>query len=477
LRILVIDDDKLISKAISDFLKYQLNHEVTVCDNALEGEKIFSNSSFPMIISDIRMPGMDGFTLTKKIKDNPDGKDTDIVLITGHTDTQSILGALRAGAYDYLSKPIDLEELVTVISKVEDHQKLLKENTVLRNKFDEKVQSETALINDKLKKLQYAYAEVSGIGKVGIFSEEMKQVTEMAKKLHGDSTIPVLIQGDSGTGKEIIARMIHYGDNDFGKPFVSLNCASITPTLFESELFGHEAGAFTGSSRKGQMGKMELSNGGTLFLDEIGELPLEMQPKLLKALQDREIYRVGGSRKIPLNFRLICATNCKLEKGIEENRFRLDLFYRINKAKIAIPTLQQRKEDILPLARMFLEEFARLRKQPVKILTKEATMVLLNYDWPGNVRQLQNTMEQAAFLSNDDLLNADRIKSMLDKKMNSTDSSDSLSISFPEHDLSLYDIEKKVVEKILAKFEGNKTKTASYLKISINKVRRIIGDL
>ena len=477
MRILVIDDDKLISKAISDFLMHQLNHEVTVCDNALEGEKIFSNSSFPMIISDIRMPCMDGFTLTRKIKDNPDGKDTDIVLITGHTDMKSILGALRAGAYDYLSKPIDLEQLVSVVNRVEDHQKLLKENSVLRNKFDEKVQSETVLINDKLKKLQYAYAEVVGIGKVGIFSEEMKQITEMAKKLHGDPTIPVLIQGDSGTGKEIIARMIHYGEDDFNRPFISLNCASITPTLFESELFGYEAGAFTGSSRKGQIGKMELSNGGTLFLDEIGELPLEMQPKLLKALQDREIYRVGGTRKIPLNFRLICATNCELEKRIEENRFRLDLFYRINTAKILIPTLQQRKKDIIPLARMFLEEFARSRKRPTNILTKEAAMVLSNYDWPGNVRQLQNTMEQAAFLSNADHLNADQIKSLLNKKVDTTDSSDSFSISFLDHDLNLYDIEKKIVEKVLAKFEGNKTKTASYLKISINKVRRIIGDL
>ena len=477
MRILVIDDDKLISKAISDFLRHQLNHEVTVCDNALEGEKKFSNSSFPMIISDIRMPSMDGFTLTRKIKDNPDGKDTDIVLITGHTDMQSILGALRAGAYDYLSKPIDLEQLVSVVNKVEEHQKLLKENTVLRNKLDQKVQYENVLINNKLKKQQYAYEEVSGIGKVGIFSEEMKQITEMAKKLHGDPTISVLIQGDSGTGKEIIARMIHYGDNDFGRPFISLNCASITATLFESELFGYEAGAFTGSSRKGQIGKIELSNGGTLFLDEIGELPLEMQPKFLKVLQDREIYRVGGTRKIPLNFRLICATNCELEKRIEENCFRLDLFYRINIAKILIPALQQRKKDIIPLAGMFLEEFARSRKQPASILTKEAAMVLINYDWPGNVRQLQNTMEQAAFLSNSGQLKADQIRSLLNKKIDSIDSTESMSISFPDQGLDLYDVEKKIVEKVLAMLKGNKTKTASYLNISINKVRRIIGDL
>ncbi|MCF8307366.1 MAG: sigma-54 dependent transcriptional regulator, partial [Ignavibacteriales bacterium] len=379
MRILVIDDDKLISKAISDFLKHQLNHEVTVCDNALEGEKIFSNSSFPMIISDIRMPSMDGFTLTRKIKDNPDGKDTDIVLITGHTDMQSILKALRAGAYDYLSKPLDLEQLVSVVNKVEEHQKLLRENTVLRNRLDEKVQSDSVLLNEKLKKQQYAYEEVFGIGKVGVFSEEMKQITDMAKRLHADPTISVLIQGDSGTGKEIIARMIHYGDNDLSRPFISLNCAAISPALFESELFGYEAGAFTGSSSKGQIGKIELSNGGTLFLDEIGELPLEMQPKLLKVLQDREIYRVGGTRKILLNFRLICATNCKLEKNIEENRFRLDLFYRINTAKILIPALQQRKKDIIPLAGMFLEEFARARRQPASILTKEAAMVLINY--------------------------------------------------------------------------------------------------
>ena len=270
---------------------------------------------------------------------------------------------------------------------------------------------------------------------------------------------------------------ISHGEDAFNRPFIALKCASITPTLFESELFGYEAGAFTGSSRKGQIGKMELSDGGTLFLDEIGELPLEMQPKLLKALQDREIYRVGGTRKIPLNFRLICATNCELEKRIEENRFRLDLFYRINTAKILIPTLQQRKKDIIPLARMFLEEFARSRKQPTNILTKEAAMVLSNYDWPGNVRQLQNTMEQAAFLSNADHLNADQIKSLLNKKVDTTDSSESFSINFPDQGLNLYDIEKKIVEKVLAKFEGNKTKTASYLNISINKVRRIIGDL
>lgn len=477
MRILIVDDDKMISKAISDFLSNQLNHEVTVCNNALEGEKIFSRSSFPMIISDIRMPRMDGISFTRKIKDHANGQDTDIVLMTGYADMKSVVSALRAGAYDYLSKPLDLEQLVSVVNRVEEHQKLLMENTTFRQRFDDEIKTETALINDKLKKLQYAYAEVVGIGKVGIFSEEMIQIAEMAKKLHGDPSIPVLIQGDSGTGKEIIARMVHYGDSDFNRPFISLNCAAITPTLFESELFGYEAGAFTGSSRKGQIGKMELAKGGTLFLDEIGEMPLEMQPKLLKALQDRELYRVGGTRKIPLTFRLICATNCELEKRIEENRFRLDLFYRINTAKIFVPALQQRKKDIIPLARMFLEEFARSRKQRVNILTKEAAMVLSNYDWPGNVRQLQNIMEQAAFLSIGNHLNADQIKSLLHKNTNSTDSSESFRINFPDHDLDLYDIEKKIVKKVLAMFEGNKTKTAAYLKISINKVRRIIGDM
>lgn len=478
MKILLIDDEPMVLKSISNFITYQLGHDVTTCTSADEAREIFDKDPYPMVISDIRMPGLSGIDLIKEIKARADGELTDIVLITGHANLNNAIEALRAGAYDFLQKPIDVEHLAMVIERVAEHQSLLRENKELTSRFDERLKQECKFIESKLKNLQHEYAQAIGIGRIGIFSPKMREIIALTKKLYKDPSIPVLIEGETGTGKEVIARLIHFGEGDSSGPFVTLNCSAISPTLFESELFGYEGGAFTGADKKGQIGKLELADGGTLFLDEIGDLPLSMQPKLLKAIEEKEIYRVGGIKKIKVSARIICATNSNIEKAIEEKKFREDLYYRINTSNIHIPPLRERKVEILPMANMFLEECAKRKKSSLKYLSEDAAKFLENYHWPGNVRQLKNAIERADFVQNEVELR----KEHFDFLSGSTDSapdgkSRMFSIEFPPDSLNIYELQAEIVRKALTLFDGNKTQTAKYLNISINKLRRILGEM
>ncbi len=298
MRILLIDDDLLSLKAISGFLTHQLGHDVTECEDSAAAIKCYTANPFPLVISDIRMPGVDGIEMTGFIKKLPASRFTDIILITGYGNMDSVIRALRAGAYDYLLKPIDVEELAAIVSRVEEHLSLLKENSDLRFHFETTVNQATSEVREKYERIQDAYSKIVGIGHVGIFSEKLRRVREVAEKLHQDRSLPVLIEGETGTGKEVVARMIHYGNGDITTPFVPINCTAIPANLFETELFGYEEGAFTDAKKKGAIGKFELAQGGTIFLDEIGDLPLEIQPKLLRVLEERAFFRVGGLKKI-----------------------------------------------------------------------------------------------------------------------------------------------------------------------------------
>ena len=470
--ILIIDDEPLILEALSDFLENQLGHRVTQCNNGQDSLQVFKENSFPMVLSDIRMPGMNGIELLKNLKDLPSGQNTDVVILTGHGDMTTAIEALRAGAYDYLLKPVDVEELAVIVDRIVEHQSQIQDSP---HSFKENVSETTQKTPLPINLSKTSYVEISGVGKIGIFSDEMRTVTALANRLHDDRSVPVLIEGETGTGKEIVAKMVHYGNGDVNTPFISINCSAISPSLFESELFGYESGAFTGARKEGMKGKLELAKGGTLFLDEIGDLPLEMQPKLLRALQEREVYRVGGSQKIKLDVRIICATNRNLAQLVEEGSFRQDLFYRLNIGRIFLPPLSKRKEAIAPFAQMFLVCFAEEKKRRFRFLTKEAVKILENHSWPGNVRELQNTIERVVLLYDDIELLPEHLQFLTSKESTAQNQMGTVlklgSIVLPPGKLNFDKLDTEITRKALSMFDGNKSKTAAYLGITRSALR------
>lgn len=481
MRILLIDDDPLSCKAVNDFLTVQLGHDVTQCDNGSEGIKKYEEEPFPLIISDIRMPGVDGIEMLSYIKKLPQGQFTDIVLFTGYGNMESAIRALRAGAYDYLLKPIDIEQLAAVIDRVEEHISLVRENVEYKKHFDKKVNEATAEIQEQFRRIQNAYNKVVGLGQIGIFSEKMRSVQNLAQTLHQDRAVPVLIEGETGTGKEVVARMVHYGEGKTTSPFISLNCSAISPNLFETEFFGYEEGAFTDARKKGAKGKLELAQGGTVFLDEIGDLPVQFQPKLLRVLEEKEFYRVGGIKKIKLDIRVICATNQHLEDMVEKGTFRQDLYYRLNVGRIELPPLRDRKEAIGPLAQMFLQQFALKKKRRFQFIQKEALEVLEKHSWPGNVRELQNTVERVVLLYDDTEVHPEHFVGL-----NGTSNGPAIPregcfikpghIVLPPDSLPLDQLETEIVQKALTKFNGNKTRTATYLGLTRSALRSRMKD-
>ncbi len=482
MKILLVDDEDLSRKAIYNFLTNFLGYSVDEFRDPKEALNCWLGEHHSIIISDIKMPGMTGIELLKAIKNNPSSKFTDIILITGHADLNSSIQALRSGAWDYLIKPIDVEELAAVITKSQEHLSLLKENDEYKNEFDEKLNESVQDIQLKLKKITTAYSDIAGVGKIGIFSEKMKNIQELAHRFYLDRSIPVLITGDTGTGKEILARLIHYGCGEVTTPFVTINCSSITPSLFESELFGYEGGSFTGSKKAGTIGKLEMSQGGSIFLDEIGDLPIDLQPKLLRVIQQKEMYRVGGIKKIDLDVRFICATNRDIPQMIIDGTFRKDLFYRLNAGSLHIPSLKERKEDILPLAQMFLRQFSELKKRRFKLISKLCMNVLESYEWPGNVRELQNTIERATVLYDDIELKPEHIDFLGDmtediSPKDKQRTANEIIIHLPDEGITLEELEEYLIKKILNKFDGNKSKVAQYLGVSRNTIRRKLKEI
>ena len=322
----------------------------------------------------------------------------------------------------------------------------------------------------ELDRVKSAYSELVGIGKIGVFSDAMRRIVGMTERLHQDRSIPVLIEGETGTGKEIVARLIHYGKGNSTAPFVPINCSAISPSLFESELFGYEGGAFTSSRIEGMIGKFELAQGGTLFLDEIGDLPLDLQPKLLRVIQESEIYRVGGIKPIKLNVRIVGTTNRRLQTLVEQGQFRHDLFYRLNVGGIHIPTLREQREAIIPLAQMFLEKYATLKRRRFTSFSNDALEILQNHAWPGNVRELQNAIERVVLLYDDTVVRKEYLE-FFPKRQGGLPGAvnapmDLAQIILPPDRLDLQELEDRILEEALKLFEGNKSRTAKYLGIS-----------
>src|SRR5947209_4449048 len=370
-RFLIVDDDKNIRRLCMT-IGASLGFQCAEADSAEAALNHLEIDSPDLILADLMMPNMTGLDFLEQVKKLL--PHTEVAIMTGHGSIETAVRAMRMGAYDFITKPFRIEELKLLLSRMEEKVKLVAENQFLR----ERVTTDTA------------FNGVTGA------STKIQDVQRMIARLK-DTRTPVLITGESGTGKELVARAIHYRGPLAKRPFIAVDCGSLVPTLIESELFGYEKGAFTGALR-GKEGLFQAANGGTIFLDEIGELPLEMQAKLLRVLQEREVRPVGSNERVKVDVRVIAATNRDLEQAYKDATFRKDLFFRLNVVTIHTPSLRERKSDIPSLVHYFLEKSAPQRLIHV---SAQAMKLLLDYDWPGNVRELENCMERAVALGAD----------------------------------------------------------------------------
>ena len=484
MRILVIDDNSNSLQSLCLVLK-DLGHEPRGMEDPLQALTLARKEYFPLIITDIRMPGLSGLELLTELKTDPFTKPGDVVLITGHGDMATAVEALRKGAYDYLNKPINARELAAVVDRAAEHQSLIIENKDLRTNIEKKVSQVAADIKKDLEEARHRLREVEGIGLVIAESPSMLELLREALILHGDPSVPVLIEGETGTGKEVLARYVHHGDSVVETPFMAINCAAIPHELFESELFGHEPGAFTGSRADGAPGKLEQAGKGTLFLDEVAEMPLTLQPKLLRVLEERSFYRVGGMKKREFSARIVCAGNRNMAEMVEKGAFRRDLYHRLRVGHLSIPPLRARFEDIRPLAMHFLMREVKRKKKQFSGIASVTMDILQAYPWPGNVRELENTMERAVLMHDGQQLLPEHVRFLFEGARASSGSRHAEaagcspenmpaaldlrhpgSIQLPEHSMHLDELMDAVVRAALKRFSGNKTKTADYLGIS-----------
>jgi DNA-binding NtrC family response regulator len=372
-RLLIVDDELHVRESLSRWF-IEDGYEVDAASDAKEALAALGRRSYDVVITDIKMPGMDGLELQRRIREvNPKAA---IVLITAYASVSTAVQALKDGAYDYVTKPFDPEALSRVVAKACERMRLEEENTRLKERLEA---STPELV----------------VGK----SPAMQKVMSLVEAVAGTDTT-VLIRGESGTGKELVTRLIHSRSKRCFGPFVAVNCGALPEGVLESELFGHEKGSFTGASGR-HKGKLELADGGTLFLDEIGEISPKVQVELLRALEDHKITRVGGTQEVPVDFRVICATNRDLEEAVRAGTFREDLYYRINIFTITIPPLRDRPEDILPIAQHFLQRFAQSMGRKVTGFAPEAQELLRRHPWPGNIRELANAVERALVVCRD----------------------------------------------------------------------------
>jgi DNA-binding NtrC family response regulator len=371
-RILLIDDEQPSREALTLLLRGG-GHQVSGAGTGASALALFRDERFDIVITDLMLPDMNGIDILTTIKE--ESPLTEVILITGHASAETAVSAMKQGAFDYITKPISIDELKIIIGKALEKSRLVTENVYLRKQLAER----------------YEFDNIIGS------SPAMQQLFgRMRKIIDTDST--VLLLGESGTGKELVAKALHFNGPRKGRPFVAVHCGAIPENLLESELFGHVKGAFTGAIRD-KSGKFESADGGTIFLDEIVTMPLHLQSKLLRVLQEQEVERIGSTRPVKLNVRVISATNVDLEEEVRKGTFREDLYYRLNVIPICIPPLRERVQDILPLVRHFLDKYCRIMGRPAMGVTRETLLALEQYHWPGNVRELENLVERTVALA------------------------------------------------------------------------------
>jgi len=433
-RILVVDDDPLML----DFLKEALLRQGYKVDTAEDGEEALrkvKEKGYDLVITDVRMPGVDGMTVLESVK--RDFADTEVVVITAYGTIRNAVEAMKMGAYDYLTKPFSVEEVEVVVQRALERKRLISENIRLKREL-EKVQGLRTLVGQ---------------------SPAMRKVLEMIEMV-APTKATVLIQGESGTGKELVADAIHRLSPRKNGPFVKVNCAAIPESLVESELFGHEKGAFTHAVKRSR-GRFEMADGGTLLLDEIGEITPAVQAKLLRVLQDGTFQRVGGEGTLKVDVRVIATTNRDLWKAVQEGKFREDLYYRLQVVPIYIPPLRERKEDIPLLVQHFLKMYGEREGKEGLTVSEKAMDILMDYDWPGNIRELENAVERAVILAKGKVLKPENffVGSTFREKESDGGAT------------TLAEMERRFILRTLREEGGNRTRTAQRLGISVRTLR------
>ncbi len=453
--ILVVDDSPDIRFTMSEVLRAK-GFSVESASDGQEAIDILDNRFFDIVLTDLSMPRKTGMDVLRFVTQH--SPETICIIITGFGSIQGAVEALKMGAYDYLCKPIKPDEVTILIDKALELRDLKRENKSLKKEL----------------KTRYGFENIVGSSKA------MQEVFGLVEKV-ADTDSTVLITGESGTGKELIAHAIHYASDRKDGPFIPVNCAAIPEELLESELFGHEKGAFT-HAIKTRIGRFELANKGTIFLDEIGEMSPSLQVKLLRVLQERKFERVGGVKTISVDIRVVSATNQDLEIAVKEGRFREDLFYRLNVIPIHVPPLRERRSDIPLLAKHFLKKYCSGKKRCVEGITDEALDILTRYDWPGNVRELENIMERMVILANGKMITKDDLPyQILEKTGGVPGQAIPGDLEFPEDGLSLSqavsELEKRLILKALERTGGVKNRAAKLLKMNrttlIEKMKKL----
>jgi two-component system response regulator AtoC len=432
-RILVAEDDRTARVSLAGLLEAE-GFEVLTAENGTQAATLLSNQEPDVALLDIRMPGLDGLTLLRRARE--DGSDTALIVMTAHGDSNTAIDAMKSGAFDYVLKPIDFHQLLPQIERAIAHRRLAKDLKALRSEG----------VREGIARAMVGHSPV------------MQHVYKLIGQVAASDTT-VLIRGESGTGKELVLNAIHFNSARAKGPLVKVNCASIPDTLLESELFGHEKGAFTNAASR-RIGRFEEASGGTLFLDEIGELPPALQSKLLRAIQERTIERLGSNAPISVDIRLVTATSRNLEEAVEEGEFREDLYYRLNVVTIYLPPLRERRQDIPALVEHFLHRGGRTAS-----ITPGALAVLSDYRWPGNVRELENTIERAIVLAREGIVTDAEIELTAPRKVTGADWAAQAPLE-NGWETNVIELEKSLIERALRQAQGNKSKAAELLGIN-----------
>lgn len=443
-KILIVDDDPDIATMLEDRLQASDYGTVTARDGVQALEMVEQEAPHLMLL-DLDMPRLTGLEVLKRLPKVRPAEDLPVIVMTAHGSIEAAVEAMKDGAYDFLTKPLDKDHLLIVIDKALERDSLKRQVACLKSEVDGR------------------YASIVGT------SAKIRTVLDAAQRA-AKSDASVLLLGESGTGKELLARSIHQWSPRHAMPLVVINCVALTETLLENELFGHERGAFTGADRL-QKGKLEMADGGTVFLDEIGDMSLPLQSKLLRVLQDREFHRVGGTRLVSVNIRVIAATNKDLKQAVKAGDFREDLFFRLNVISLTLPPLRERLEDFPALAKFFLNRHAREAKRPGMMFSPASMDALAHYTWPGNIRELDNVIARAVILSHTDAIEPDVLA--LDFH-SATGKSDSLPyVMLPYHE-SMDAHSRHIIEQALKQAEGNQTKAAERLRLQRTYLARLI---
>jgi DNA-binding NtrC family response regulator len=437
--LIVSNDNDPAYGEIQTFLRRR-KYEILVCRSGEEALRLVRKQKVNVILTDLALPGMDGLKMLQKIKTLK--PHIEVIFISSDVSLNKVVEVMKEGAYDFYEKPVELRLLNQIIKKALEKQEIYIQKVELEKRLKEK----------------FHFHEIIGR------SKGMKRVLDVVGTVASKRS-NVIIYGESGTGKELIARAIHNNSPRAAMPFIKVNCAALSVGVLESELFGHEKGAFTGAIAK-RIGRFELAHGGTLFLDEVADIPLSTQVKLLRVLQEKEFERVGGNETIKVDVRIIAATNSDLKKAVDKKKFREDLYYRLNVVPLNVPPLRERKDDIPLLVSHFIEKYNQETEHNIKGIMKETMHILMNYHWPGNVRELENALESAMALSEKDVIEAKYLPSFLLLNPSTEDG-----FHFP-FGMKLRDMEKEVIMATVNRLKGNKTKVAHALGVGLRTVQR-----